>query len=276
MSQPIRGQGGHLIFPISMKNTTLIEDVEILLPVNFFVEFHSAVSEEKSKMSQPIRGQGGHFVFQIDSKNTNLVEGVEILLSVKFHWIPFSGFRGEVKNVKVYAGRTDDRRRTDRRTDGRRTVRYDNIAHSSLRLRWAKKCYFLQYFYIRSLLSGVNNNPFNNVMVQLSRNFIVDLKVLSHLYLTSMFIKTSTVELNLWFNFLFGAFSFVATYMYQVSSLTHTVTWGDMTLQFASADTLKTTSFILAMDGFLCKEHQWYISISEKLNTNIQFHCPRH
>ena len=44
MSQPIRGQGGHLIFPISPKNTNLVEDVEILLPVKF-VEFCSAVLE---------------------------------------------------------------------------------------------------------------------------------------------------------------------------------------------------------------------------------------
>ena len=72
-------------------------------------------------MSQPIRAQGSHPVFQIGLKNTNLVEGVKILLSVKFCWIPFSGFRGEVENVKVYAGRTDDGQ-----TDGRRTVRYDN------------------------------------------------------------------------------------------------------------------------------------------------------
>ena len=35
MSQPIRGHGGHLIFPISPKNTNLVEDVEILLPVKF-------------------------------------------------------------------------------------------------------------------------------------------------------------------------------------------------------------------------------------------------
>ena len=35
MSQPIRGQGGHLVFPISPKNTNLVEDVEILLPVKF-------------------------------------------------------------------------------------------------------------------------------------------------------------------------------------------------------------------------------------------------
>ena len=40
MSQPIRGQGGHLVFPIDPKNTNLIgskmvEDVEILLSVKF-------------------------------------------------------------------------------------------------------------------------------------------------------------------------------------------------------------------------------------------------
>ena len=35
MSQPIRGQGCHLIFPICPKNTNLVEDVEILLPVKF-------------------------------------------------------------------------------------------------------------------------------------------------------------------------------------------------------------------------------------------------
>ena len=35
MSQPIRGQGGHLAFPIGPKTTNLVEDVEILLPVKF-------------------------------------------------------------------------------------------------------------------------------------------------------------------------------------------------------------------------------------------------
>ena len=65
------------------------------------VEFHSAVSEEKSKMSQPIRGQGGHLVFPIGPKNTNLEEDVKILLPVKLRWFPFSGFRGEVQNVSA-------------------------------------------------------------------------------------------------------------------------------------------------------------------------------
>ena len=35
MPQQTRGQGGHLVFPIGPKNTNLVEDVEILLPVKF-------------------------------------------------------------------------------------------------------------------------------------------------------------------------------------------------------------------------------------------------
>ena len=35
MSQPIRGQGGHLVFLIGTKNTNLVEAVEILLLVKF-------------------------------------------------------------------------------------------------------------------------------------------------------------------------------------------------------------------------------------------------
>ena len=61
-----------------------------------FVEFRSAVSEEKSKKSRPIRGKGGHLVFPIGTKNTNLADDVAILLPVKFRWIPFSGFREKV------------------------------------------------------------------------------------------------------------------------------------------------------------------------------------
>ena len=35
MSQPIRGQCSHFVFPIGPKNTNLVEDVELLLPVKF-------------------------------------------------------------------------------------------------------------------------------------------------------------------------------------------------------------------------------------------------
>ena len=66
-----------------------------------FVECHSVVSEEKSKMSQPIISQGGHLVFPISLKNTHLVKEVEILLPDKFCQIPFRGFRGKVENVSA-------------------------------------------------------------------------------------------------------------------------------------------------------------------------------
>ena len=52
-----------------------------------------------STMCYLFLGQGGHFCLLIGTNNTNMVEDVKILLPVKFHWIPFSGFRGEVKNV---------------------------------------------------------------------------------------------------------------------------------------------------------------------------------
>ena len=45
--------------------------------------------------------QGRPFLFSDRPENTNLVEDIEILLPVKFHWIPFSGFRGEFKNVSA-------------------------------------------------------------------------------------------------------------------------------------------------------------------------------
>ena len=46
MSQPFRGQVGHLVILIGPKNTNLVEDIGDLT----CVEFCSAVSEEKSKM----------------------------------------------------------------------------------------------------------------------------------------------------------------------------------------------------------------------------------
>ena len=45
--------------------------------------------------------QGSNFCLFIGPKNTILEEDVEILLPIKFHWIRFSGFRGEVENVSA-------------------------------------------------------------------------------------------------------------------------------------------------------------------------------
>ena len=178
MSQPIRGQGGHLSFLIGPKNTNLAENVVILLPVKFrwipFSSFRGEVENvsanqrpgrpscfsnrpEKHKLGRErcnlascqvslnsvqrfqrrswkclsqSEARAAILFFWSARKTQTLLEGVEILFSVKFRWIPFSGFRGEVENVKVYAGRTDGRT-----NDGRCAM---TIAHSSLRLGWAK------------------------------------------------------------------------------------------------------------------------------------------
>ena len=51
MSQPIRGQGGHLLFPIGPKNTNMVEEIEILLPVKFpWIPF-SSFREEVENVS---------------------------------------------------------------------------------------------------------------------------------------------------------------------------------------------------------------------------------
>ena len=100
MSPPIRGQGGHLGFPISLKNTNLVEDMEILLPVKFHEIPFSGFRGEVKNVSANLR-PGRPSCFPIGPKNTNLVEHIEILLPVKFLPIRFSGFRGEVKNVSA-------------------------------------------------------------------------------------------------------------------------------------------------------------------------------
>ena len=100
MSQPIRDQGGHLIFPISLKNKNLVEDVKILLSVKFRWIPLSGFRGEVENVSANQR-PGRPSCFRIVPKNTNLVEDVEILLSVKFCKIPFSAFRKEIENVSA-------------------------------------------------------------------------------------------------------------------------------------------------------------------------------
>ena len=51
MPQPIRGQGGHLVFPTGPKNTNLVDDVEILLPIKFRWVRFSGCREEVENVS---------------------------------------------------------------------------------------------------------------------------------------------------------------------------------------------------------------------------------
>ena len=56
-------------------------------------------------------------------ETTTLVRDHEYFIPTKFHQNPSSGFGEEVENVKSLRTDDDD---DDGRTDGRRTVRYDN------------------------------------------------------------------------------------------------------------------------------------------------------
>ena len=57
---------------------------------------------------------------------TTLVRDHEYFIPTKFHQNPSSGSGEEVENVKVYGRTTDGQMDGRRRTDGRRTVPYDN------------------------------------------------------------------------------------------------------------------------------------------------------
>ena len=84
MSQHIRGKGSHIVFWIILKNTNLVEDVEILLPVKFrsilFSDFRGEV-----KIVSANHRLGGHIIYWNGPKNKILVEEIKILLPVKFH-----------------------------------------------------------------------------------------------------------------------------------------------------------------------------------------------
>ena len=99
MSQPIRGQAGHLAYPMGPKNTDLVGDIKYFFPVNFSQVLFSScrgevengstnqrpgqsslfsdckerlnVAKEKLKTPLPIRGQDSHLVHS--PNNTQMV-----------------------------------------------------------------------------------------------------------------------------------------------------------------------------------------------------------
>ena len=143
MSKPIRGQGGHLVFPIGPKNRHLVEDIDIFLPDKFcWIPFGSFRGEVENVSANQKPGWPSCFsdrpeklcVAMLRRRHKNLVEDVEILIPVKFHWIPFSSFREEVENVKFQRRsqrrnvKVNDGWSTDGRTDDRQRIMHD---HSS-------------------------------------------------------------------------------------------------------------------------------------------------
>ena len=66
MSQPIRSQGSHLVFAVGWKNTNLVEDVEILLPVKFrWIPFSSFRGEVENVSANQRPGQPSYFSDQL-------------------------------------------------------------------------------------------------------------------------------------------------------------------------------------------------------------------
>ena len=62
MSQPIRSQGGHLVFPIGPKNTNLVEDFKILLPVKFrIIQFSGFRGEVENVSANQRQGRPSSF-----------------------------------------------------------------------------------------------------------------------------------------------------------------------------------------------------------------------
>ena len=99
MYQQIRGRDSHCGIQIGQKNTILVEDIDILLPVKF-CRISFSVSREVKNVSANQR-QGLPSCFFVRPENTKLVENIESLLPVWFHQIHFC----EVKNIKSNDGR---------------------------------------------------------------------------------------------------------------------------------------------------------------------------
>ena len=120
MSQPIRGQGSHLVFPISPKNTNLVEGVEILLPVKFCWIPFSGFREEIENVSANQRPERSS-CFSDRPEKHKLGRGRWDFASCQVSFEFRSAVSEEKSKMWKFTpdGRTDDRLRTDgRTTDG--------------------------------------------------------------------------------------------------------------------------------------------------------------
>ena len=100
MSQQIRGQGGHIVFWISRKNTNLVEDVENLLSVKFRLIPLSGFIGEVKNVSANHR-PGRPFCFSDPAEKHKLGGGRCDLASYQVSSNSFHSFRGEVENVSA-------------------------------------------------------------------------------------------------------------------------------------------------------------------------------
>ena len=95
--------GGHLGFPIGIKNSNLVKDIPMIILLQFgFSQFISFREEDLWNFSQSehIIGPGSHIEYPTRTKNSNFVEDQPRNIPAKFGSNRPSGFGEEAWNVK--------------------------------------------------------------------------------------------------------------------------------------------------------------------------------
>ena len=95
--------GGHLGFPIGIKNSNLVKDIPMIIHLQFgFSQFISFREEDlwNFSQSQHIIGPGSHVEYPTGTKNSNFVEDHPRNIPAKFGSNWPSGFWEEAWNVK--------------------------------------------------------------------------------------------------------------------------------------------------------------------------------
>ena len=95
--------GGHLGFPIGIKNSYFVKDIPMIIPLQFgFSQFISFREEDLWNFSQSehIIGPGRHIEYPTRTKNSNFVEDHPRNIPAKFGSNRPSGFGEEAWNVK--------------------------------------------------------------------------------------------------------------------------------------------------------------------------------
>ena len=121
--------GGHLGFSIGIKNSNLVKDIPMIIPLQFgFSQFISFREEDLWNFSQSehIIGLASHIEYPTGTKNSNFVEDHPRNIPAKFGSNRPSGFGEEAWNVKSW--QTTD--------DGRQVMA---IVHLDLWSRWTNK-----------------------------------------------------------------------------------------------------------------------------------------
>ena len=105
MSKPIRGRGGHFVFPIHLNNTNLVEGVEILLPVKFrWIPFSGFRWEVENVSANQRPGRPSCLFDQLEKHK--LGKGHWDLASCQVSLNSVQRFQRRSKNVSAIRGRS--------------------------------------------------------------------------------------------------------------------------------------------------------------------------